>query len=348
MAKHKIEYEQLFTKAPIGVINTSFEGKILSVNPAMVKMFGYSSSEELINDTTGDITKLYVNTSDRDELITLFNTQKEVLNYECQMFDKDNTIFWVSINTNVVKSYKETYLQSFIINITHRKRLEEFKEDVNQIIHHGFKSPLTSIVYTPDLLFLDDNLEDHQIDKLKRIQKSGYRLLNMINISLDLYRMETNNYEFFPEPVDLIPLIEEIKTDLSELCNAYQNEIIITTSDDLKDFIISGDKLLCYVVFSNLTKNAIESTPPGKKIHIKLEDHDSDQSKTVIFNPVAIPPEIQGDIGKKYTTFGKKRGTGLGIYSSKLIVQVMNGTFKWKTSEKDGTYFIIYLPVYSQ
>ena len=347
MSKYQMQYQELFIHAPIGIMNSTFEGQLLSVNPAMTKMLGYETPEQLINSIDGDITKLYVDISDRETLMKLLNENYEALDYECQLVCRDKSKIWISLNTNILwnKNHEVIHLQSFVTDITRRKELEQLKEDVDRITYHNFKSPLNNIISVPSVLLSANNLDEYQRKLIEYVQKSGYRILNMIHLSLDMYRMERGEYVFYPTLTDIVPIIKDIKKDLSSLCRSHQNHIFLAVPNNQDKFIVLGDKLLCYIAFSNLIKNAVESTPSGQIVHIQLEDVDlNNNTKTIIHNPDIIPVEIQRKVGQKYITAEKKRGTGLGVYSARLIIETMNGMLKWETSEEEGTYFTVFLP----
>jgi len=90
-------------------------------------MFGYDSPEELIESIKGLNTRLYADLSDREELIRLLKGNDEVENFECRGIRRDGAIIWLSINANAVrdKNGKIIHYQSFLTDITERKRLEE-------------------------------------------------------------------------------------------------------------------------------------------------------------------------------------------------------------------------------
>ncbi len=80
------------------------------------------------------------------------------------------------------------------------------------------------------------------------------RMLNMINMSLSLYQMEKGEYDFHPQPTDVIPIFQDIQRDLSSLCSTREINIsVFQAGDGEKDaFVVCGEKLLCYTMFSNL------------------------------------------------------------------------------------------------
>ncbi|MFO7728580.1 MAG: PAS domain S-box protein [Desulfonatronovibrio sp.] len=235
-------------------------------------------------------------------------------------------------------------------DITERKQLEQLKEDVERITRHDLKAPLDGIIGLPQLLLSEETLNKEQKELIGHIQHAGNRMLNMINTSLSLYQMEKGEYKFCPGSIDLVPIIQDIQKDLSKLCSSYQNNIsvFLAGSKDITTFVVSGEKLLCYTMLSNLIKNAVESTPQGERVHIQLEEAEPNQAKITIHNPGMIPEQIQEKLGQKYVTCGKKKGTGLGVYSVRLTVRTMNGSLNWSSSKESGTFFIVYLPMPEQ
>ena len=115
----------LFTNAPIGIITTTLDGEILATNPAMARMFGYDSPDELIESLNGIITQLYADPSDREKLLRLLKENEEVVNYECRGILRDGDTIWVSINASAIREKNGgiIHVQSFITDITEKKRL---------------------------------------------------------------------------------------------------------------------------------------------------------------------------------------------------------------------------------
>jgi signal transduction histidine kinase len=77
-----------------------------------------------------------------------------------------------------------------VVDVTDRKKAEALREDVERMTRHDLKSPLTAILTLPQLFRREGNLTPRQIEMLNLVQSAGYRMLHMINQSLDLYRME--------------------------------------------------------------------------------------------------------------------------------------------------------------
>jgi len=130
------ECQELFTNAPIGIFTSTPEGKLLSVNPALAKMFGYQSSQDMLESITDVTSELFVDPADREEIKRLLNEMGVLLNYECRMRRMDGSIIWTSRNAKAVRNEDGdvVHYQGFVTDITQRKRVENDlrEEDVRR------------------------------------------------------------------------------------------------------------------------------------------------------------------------------------------------------------------------
>jgi signal transduction histidine kinase len=91
-------------------------------------------------------------------------------------------------------------------------------------------------------------------------------------------------------------------------------------------------------------KNAIEASANRDTVRISITEEPPGWISTSIWNREPIPEELHYDFGKKYFTTGKRRGTGLGVYSAVLMTEIQGGTFRWTSSEEKGTTITVTLP----
>jgi signal transduction histidine kinase len=253
---------------------------------------------------------------------------------------------WVEIrHTDVTWEGRPAILFS-LRDITERKQMEQFTDDVGRILQHDLVSPLNPIVSLPQLLMDDENITADQKRILDMISKAGMRMLNMIRLSLNLYKMEQGNFEFTPEPVDLVTTFRDIQADLSERTRARKVLVRIAMDDrpimPRETYWVMAEPNLCYSMFSNLVLNAIEASPQGGMVTIEL-GHNG-RARAAIRNEGVVPEEIRETFFEKYATFGKTQGTGLGTYSARLIAQTLGGAIRMETSEDDGTVVTVELP----
>lgn len=222
------------------------------------------------------------------------------------------------------------------------------REDVERIVHHDMKNPIGGIINFASILLEDDMMTNDQKEIIKDIEQSGYSVLNMINLSLDLYKMEQGTYEFHPGRVDVLQLLSRIIKEKASELDARQVTVQFMTSGkevtESDAFFIKGDELLCYSMFSNLFKNAMEASGPQQTIKIDL--HSSDNAALItLINHGVVPLDIREHFFDKFVTAGKEGGTGLGTYSARLIAETQLGKISMNTSdENNATAISVMLP----
>lgn len=232
-------------------------------------------------------------------------------------------------------------------DITQRKETEQIREDVERILRHDLISPLNPIVALPEVLLLDDNLTREQKEMIGMIRSAGKRMLGMIRLSLNLYKMEQGVYDFAPQGVNLVVTFHDILSDLSERIRSKgvrvtvsKNATPISPGDSHE---VLAESVLCYSLFSNIVLNSIEASPRGGLVTIELGQ--DGPGSVAVHNAGAVPVEIRSRFFEKYATSGKTHGTGLGTYSARLMVLTMGGSISMETSDDAGTTVFVTLPV---
>jgi len=220
----------------------------------------------------------------------------------------------------------------------------QLREDVERITRNDLKTPLNPILSYPALMKNDDNLNEKQVKYINTIESSGRKIINMINMSLDMYKMEQGTYEVKPENVDLMQLLREIQEETRiriKVKRIKLNTIIDDAPAGESDaFSVKGEKLLIYSMLSNLFKNAVEASP--KKETLTLQMKHGGGGAVSIHNQGVVPEEIRDTFFEKYATAGKSGGTGLGTYSASLIAETLGGKISLDTSEENGTTISIF------
>ncbi len=212
------------------------------------------------------------------------------------------------------------------------------REDVDRITRHDLKTPLNAIINYPKLM-KKENLTEKQVQQLEKISTAGHKLLNMINLSLDLYKMEQGSYQFTPAPVNIILVLDDIFQDNGLYIKTRRITIDVLNNGapvgEDEVFEVPGEKLLLYSMLANLLKNSLEASPRKETITISLEE--ASAPVIHIHNQGGVPEELQDTFFDKYATSGKKTGTGLGTYSAKLIMDTHSGSISMASSQEKGT-----------
>ncbi len=216
------------------------------------------------------------------------------------------------------------------------------REDVENITRHDLKNPLNGIICAASLLMDDDELKEEQEELTKIIEEAGYQMLDMINNSLNLYKMEIGSYQYHPLQVDILHLIRKIV--IQAKIHILSVEILLNNQPVTKEdtFFIYGEELLCYSMFANLFKNAVEASPKEATITVKLDE--KEMATIRIHNQGSVPQQIRNHFFDKYATAAKAGGTGLGTYSAKLMAETQGGNISLETSDEMGTTITVQLP----
>lgn len=134
------KFQAIFDNTADGIYQSTIDGRFVMANPAMAKIFGYSSSEDLISSVTDIGSQIYANPSDRRKMSELLACQDHLENFEVALLTKDGDTIWVSESTRAVRSEKGAikYFEGTLKDITERKRAEEelnkSKEQYRQIV----------------------------------------------------------------------------------------------------------------------------------------------------------------------------------------------------------------------
>ena len=132
LKRTEAEYRGIFENATEGIYRTSQDGRFLSANPAMARIFGYSSPEELMASITDVGHQLYVNPERRHQFLDLIRHRRPVSDFEVEFFRKDGSTFWASLHARPI--YDETdalrFIEGIISDITEqKKRMEALNEE---------------------------------------------------------------------------------------------------------------------------------------------------------------------------------------------------------------------------
>lgn len=247
----------------------------------------------------------------------------------------------------ITKPFNPAIVLARIKNHLALREAIRMKQDVERIMIHDLKSPLTTIISLPQLLLMEANLEEPQRDMLRRIEDSGYTLLSMINLTTALYKMECGEYRMQPEQFDLLPLVRKLLDGLEDAIGTRRLAVGVSAMgkpvEAADEFLAKGEELLCHSMLGNLITNAVEASPEGGVLQVELSRKQGSVQITVRNNG-AVPADMRERFFEKYATSGKTRGTGLGTYSARLIAQAHGGDIGMRTDETAGTEVTVTLP----
>jgi PAS domain S-box-containing protein len=133
LLKSEQKYRSIFENAIEGIFQTSPEGRFISINPALARIFGFTSPEEMITGITDIGKQLYTSAEDRTRHTVMLKNQEEVNDFETAFYKKDGSKIWVLINARAVKDKtgKLLFFEGTVEDISERKRADEALQKSN-------------------------------------------------------------------------------------------------------------------------------------------------------------------------------------------------------------------------
>ena len=208
------------------------------------------------------------------------------------------------------------------------KELNEFRSNMIDTVSHEFRTPLTSIQgYTSRLLRQDIQIDEETKQKsLKVIRRQAERLKRMVEDLLVIPDIEGASLNVNIEPVSVLEIVED---SMLLVKNSSGKNLINNISNDIP--MISADRDRFEQVMINLIENAIKYADEESDIVVENEESDDEYVKIIVKNkcPV-IPKDKLKTLFDKFTrlddsTTRTTRGTGLGLYIVKGLVENMGG-----------------------
>lgn len=318
--------EALFNNSPIAIYSLDENSCVVNFNRKAEEITGYDKKELLGKKISFLTENLQSQESVGREykIKTKSDKDKIIEKYSAVLRDKNG---------------KQTGLIESFIDITSWKELDEFRSDIQRIIRHDLKTPLNSIIGFPQMMLTDESISDEYREYLMIILTSGKNMLNLINASLNMYKLEAGSYKYEMTDVNIISVLNQINTELREIRQRKKSSInLLCNSEKLKPdekIIIETEKSLFSMILTNIIKNALEASPKGSPVTVSIEK--GDKLIISVHNSGAIPEEIRDKFFEKYVTSGKRNGNGLGTYSARVMANAIEAELYFTTSEQDGT-----------
>jgi signal transduction histidine kinase len=268
---------------------------------------------------------------------------------------KNNIINEVEVFNNIITIQNKQYFSLVIINpgkdkqyITEKERqLEEMKLRFLSTSSHEFRTPLTTILTSSEvLLMIGRSLSETRFeDYIIQIQNAVVYMTSLLDDILTLNKMEVGKWKFSPAKTDLynfcFKMIEETKNTASQ--NHSFNILY-----EMKDRYAIVDNKLLHHIISNLLSNAVKYSPQGGDITLKVRNTKSEIEFIITDMGIGISDR---DKKKLFETFyrgeniGKIEGTGLGLSIVKRCIDSHGGKITFKSKLNEGSTFIASIPV---
>ncbi|MFA5062612.1 MAG: ATP-binding protein [Candidatus Omnitrophota bacterium] len=334
------ELSAIFNSMIEGIIVVDKTSRIVSVNPAIEKIFGILNA-----DAQGKTFLEAVRNNEISEIINNVLTQGKSLSVEVTLVLPGHRIFEV----NAVPIFENDSVNGCLVvihDITEIRRLETIRRDFVANVSHELKTPLTSIKGFVETL-LEGALDDKENNRnfLKIIQNHAERLNSLVNDLLSLSYLESKNISLEINDVNLSRVADEVILGFGSQLRKKRIEVVNGLAPDI---LVKADEERIKQVFTNLIDNALKFNREKGAIKIYSEEFNGKIRVIVEDSGIGIPEKDIPRIFERFYRVDKARsrelgGTGLGLSIVKHIVELHGGMVGVESSEGSGSRFFFTL-----
>jgi len=361
------KYRTIYENSIEGIFQTKPDGHFISANPALARLYGYTSTDELVTALTDIEHQLYVDPARREEFSRLMRENGEVSGFESQIYRKDKSVIWINESARNVKDAdgNTLYYEGIVENVTSRKQAELEHDKARQAalesartkaqflanMSHEIRTPMNAITGMTDLL-TDTKLTPEQREYVETIRDGTENLIGIINEILDFSKIEAGKLTLEVIDFDLRDAVESTAEMLAERAHKKGVELVCWIEQGVPDRL-PGDPVRFRQILTNLVSNAVKFTERGEVLVRASRRGETPERVTVRFEVkdtgIGISPEAMSRIFTEFTqgdgsTTRKYGGTGLGLTISKQLVQLMQGEIGVDSVDGQGSTFWFELP----
>jgi signal transduction histidine kinase len=306
-----------------------------------------SSDAETLNKVVGTNPSAYV--------IKPFNIRELNMVIELAIFKDRKEKELQNLNNELEEKVKQRTFELYEANKELTRALEKERE-INELksrivlnVSHGFKTPLTSILSSAQLLQIyaeKDHPFKQKITKHAfKIEHSVRALNNLLTSVLFFGKADENKLQYKPKKIFTGAFVKEL---LDTVKAGIDNNVAIKAEIGELPKTITSDPELLYQIFENLLSNAVKYSRDCKKVEFKMVFEDQKLQAIVSDKGIGIPESEQNKLFERFFRAGNVgivEGSGLGLSIVKKCLDVLHGEITFESEENKGTTFHISIPV---
>ena len=363
MRKAEEKYRSIFENSAEGIFQTLPSGQIITANPALARILGYDSPEEL-QAAGRNLGSHCTYPGDRDAMIAQMEEHGFINGMEIQFDRKDGTRIWALTRGRAAKdpSGRILYYEGSLEDMTERKHLQEQliqaqkMEAVGRLaggVAHDFNNLLTAIIGYASLGLAKLQGQESIRHDLEEIEKAGRRASSLTNQLLVFSRRQVVQ----PRVLDLNTVVRDVENMLKRLIG---EDIDLSTDLAPDTGPAKADPGQIEQIVLNLAVNARDAMPDGGRLVIETRNADLADPGTFPhqnFSPgpyvllsvrdtgIGMDKKTQSRIFEPFfTTKEIGKGTGLGLSTVYAIAEQAGGYIGVESEPGKGTVFTLYLP----
>lgn len=364
LSQSEQRFRSIFETAPIGIAFADLDGGFQEVNAQFCTLVGYSAAA-LTGKRSIDVT----HPDDRREDIRL---GRRLIRGEIPFYRRlkryvrpDGSIAHARVLVSLLRGAdgRPHRLVGVVEDITDQLRIEELDrareaaEAANQAkneflsrMSHELRTPMNAILGFAQLMQMDSHepLPPAQRNRAQQIAQAGWHLLEMINDTLDLSRIESGSLRLDLGPLDLPPLLARALALVQG--QASERGLTITQRIEAGAATIQGDATRVTQILTNLLSNAVKYNRPAGSVNIVAWSPEPGWVEiTVRDTGLGLTAEQRAGLFQPFNRLGRERsglpGTGIGLVISQRLAEMMGGQLRADAvDDGPGAAFVLRLP----
>lgn len=367
LAEAEEKYRAIWEHAVTGIYQVTVDGVLISANPALTRIFGYETSDQMVDEVMAMNRQLYGSPKDRQLAVNALMENGRINNIESQGKRRDGTTFWLAESARLVRDAEGNilYIEGSIDDITERKEAElRLKSAMTELelanrskteflanMSHELRTPLNAIIGFSEIIRDEvfGRLEQQQyLDYARDIHESGKHLLGIINTILDVSRIEAGERQLNEMAIDIPRLARETVDMVRSRIDENMHILSFEIAEDLPK--LWGEDLAIRQILLNLLTNAVKFTPTNGRITVSAQvDENGDLRLMVADTGIGLDDDeivrVMAPFGQASGNFNRSSsGPGLGLTLVNSLTRLHGGHFEMISQKGVGTTAIVILP----
>jgi PAS domain S-box-containing protein len=354
----------LLDSAPVGVAFLDARGRFIECNQRLCEMLD-RPGRWLRGRSVLEMVPAPDHAESRRLRRDLIGGRTKVARQQTRMQRGDGALVDVRLAATALRDDAEgrvTHMVAVIEDIGEHLRLEQAERELHRAeaasraksefvsrMSHELRTPLNAMLGFAQLLALSEQpeLDGRQLEHVQQIQRAGWHLLELINETLDLARIESGAVQLVPAPLDVAALLRACRA-LVETAAAQRGVIL---EEDIAPGLPAAraDSTRLKQVLTNLLSNAVKYNREGG--HVRIDAHALDDTRLAIeVSDTGLgmtDAQLRG-LFQPYNRLGREasgiEGTGIGLVISRRLVELMGGSLQVRSRAGQGSTFTLVLP----
>ncbi len=359
LANSEEKFRNIFESFQDLYFRTDFKGNIIMLSPSIKEIMGYDEKDLLGKNATN----FYIYTIKIKSLLRRLVTNGSVRNFDTGIIHKSGKVIPCICNIRVISHKgKPQYIEGVARDITElrqaTKELEESKDLAERSLRikerflanmsHEIRTPLNGIMGMLHLIE-DDSLNQTNKNRLKILKNSAQILMDVLNDLLDLSKIEAGKMQLKASTISCLKLFQNLQVLFETQALEKKIDLSFDIAKQVPEYIIA-DEIKLTQIFSNLISNALKFTPKNGSIHVRLSMHKQGDEGSFFLrgsvkdSGIGISEKNQKKIFRSFSQVDSSsskayKGTGLGLYISKKLSSLMNGSLEVNSTKNNGAEF---------